>query len=783
MKIAPKLATCTAGIILVLVVVGSLGLFASNRLIHHFEGGQDHLKTIVLEASEISSLAKRIENNLMLFLILHAPEEKELLLDRLDSLQHHITILQKTITTSTASEAFTKIKTGADRLLPLCNELITAHDLALQESGFFTAQPHKELILELHALTSDIRHAGLALTNFVTESLNRQFAITAASEISSTAKNLYSHLLVFLALQDPAEKTAFFEEYSLLQDQIALLDRRLQNSTAVDILARIKRQAADILPTAEELLRTVQYDLDNNGDYQAEDHRASIIRLYEATTEVRKNGIELTLFNANQEVLTKDNAIREAKGLQRHILFIWSMAIIVALVIGHLLTNSIVRPIKELQRATVEIARGELTTEIDVSSHDEFGQLAENFREMAMTLFLRTKALRSSNEQLQYEINERRLAEKALQKNEAFYRAIVEDQTELICRFQPNGTLTFVNRAYCSYFGKQREELLGRCFLPMIPEEDRDRVKSSLATLTPANQVITHEHRIILPNGVLRWQQWTNRIILDEAGNPIEYQAVGRDITDQKHMEQAIRHSAEKIKLFAYSVSHDLKNPAIAIYGLSKILLEKYKNSLDERGLACCQQIFHSSEQVAALVDKINQYISTTEAPLKIETINLEQLLEMIADEFALQLQLRQIIWQTPELLPEIKADRLAILRVLRNFVDNALKYGGESLSKIRFGYEDTEQHHILSVSNDGASIPEKSYTKIFRVFQRDEATSGITGTGLGLAIVKEITGQHGGRAWLGPRDGGGVTFYISIAKGLSARLPSGEPPAPRIQT
>lgn len=769
MRIAPKLAICTAGIILLLGVVGTLGLIAGNRIISHFEGNQEHLKTIVLEASEVDSHAKRTEIHLMLFLTLHDQEDKKELLAHHASLRLHLSRLKKTINTRNAAAAFKRMRAAVDSILPLCNALITAHDLDLEASGFFSAKNHEEQILELYRLTSEIRRTNLEITEFATESLNRQVAITAASEISSTAKNLHSHLILFLALQNPEDKVHFFESYSQIQDHIALLDRRLQNPEAREILARLRNQASAILPSGIELFEAMESDLATRGHFLAEEHRNSIMQFFQLTSDMRATGSELTLFNANQEIQDKGNATREARKLQRQILITWSIAIIVALIIGHLLKNSIVGPIMKLKRATVEIAQGKLTTDIGISSHDEFGNLAENFREMAMTLFLRTTALKSSNERLQHEINERQAAEEALRNSEAFYRAIVEDQTELVCRFRPDNTLTFVNEAYCIYFGKQREELLGSTFMPMILAEDRPRVDSGLASLSPKNRVFTHEHRVIAPNGSIRWQQWTNRMIVNDANELIEYQAVGRDITDQKNMEQAIRHGAEKIKLFAYSVSHDLKNPAIAIYGLSKILQEKYRDSLDEKGQAYCRQIFHSSEQVASLVDKINQYISTTESPLRIESVNLDQVLKMIADEFSLPIQLRRIKWRVPERLPEFKADRLSILRVLRNFVDNALKYGGDSLSEIRFGYEEGEHHHILSVSNDGISIPEKSYDKIFRLFQRDETSSGITGTGLGLAIVKEIIEQHGGTAWLGPKKGGGVTFYVSIAKDLAA--------------
>jgi diguanylate cyclase (GGDEF)-like protein/PAS domain S-box-containing protein len=141
----------------------------------------------------------------------------------------------------------------------------------------------------------------------------------------------------------------------------------------------------------------------------------------------------------------------------------------------------------------------------------------------------------------------RKRAEKALRESEARYRAVVEDQTELICRFQPDGALTFVNEAYCRYFGKRREELIGRSCMSLIPEEDREFAASQFTSLSAENPTITYEHRVLAAGGEIRWQQWTDRAIFDEQGRTIEYQSVGRDITEQKQAEEDIRQRNQEL--------------------------------------------------------------------------------------------------------------------------------------------------------------------------------------------------------------------------------------------
>ncbi|MCD4707576.1 MAG: PAS domain-containing protein [Candidatus Sabulitectum sp.] len=139
----------------------------------------------------------------------------------------------------------------------------------------------------------------------------------------------------------------------------------------------------------------------------------------------------------------------------------------------------------------------------------------------------------------------RRRAEGSLRQSEERYRGIVEDQTELICRNLPDGTLTFVNDAYCRYFDRSRDELLGQSFFSLIPEEYHQAVTGYFASLGRENTVATHEYRIVMPDGESRWNQWTNRAILDDDGQVVEFQGTGCDITERKMAEKELQ-KAEK---------------------------------------------------------------------------------------------------------------------------------------------------------------------------------------------------------------------------------------------
>jgi len=135
----------------------------------------------------------------------------------------------------------------------------------------------------------------------------------------------------------------------------------------------------------------------------------------------------------------------------------------------------------------------------------------------------------------------RRQAEKALQESETHYRNVVEDQTEFISRFLPDCTHVFANEAYCRYFNKIKEEILGKKFKPDIPQEDQNLVREHFLSLTKEKPIASIDHRIIMTDGEIRWQRWSDRAIFNNQGALIEYQSVGRDITETKRSEEKMR--------------------------------------------------------------------------------------------------------------------------------------------------------------------------------------------------------------------------------------------------
>lgn len=164
-------------------------------------------------------------------------------------------------------------------------------------------------------------------------------------------------------------------------------------------------------------------------------------------------------------------------------------------------------------------------------------------------------------------IQSQRIAMAEVKQKEAMYRSVIDSQEELICRYRPDGKLSMVNDAYARYFGKSRKDLIEHNFIPNIPEPDLTEIREAMAEITRNNPVVALEHRIINPAGEVRWQQWTHRGIYDEDGGILEYQAVGRDVTERKHAEDALRSSEAR-----YRAVFDFIGDAIMLLGTNSFI-------------------------------------------------------------------------------------------------------------------------------------------------------------------------------------------------------------------
>ncbi len=155
------------------------------------------------------------------------------------------------------------------------------------------------------------------------------------------------------------------------------------------------------------------------------------------------------------------------------------------------------------------------------------------------------------------DITERKRMEESLRTHEQRLASVLETQQEMICRFHPDTTLTFVNEAYCRLFGKTSEELVGRPFLELVPESEHETIRATVGALSAENPSQHYTHQVVGKEGRMVWQEWTDRVILDSLGQVVEIQSVGRDITERRLAEQALVEKTEELERY-FTSSLDL---------------------------------------------------------------------------------------------------------------------------------------------------------------------------------------------------------------------------------
>ncbi len=214
-------------------------------------------------------------------------------------------------------------------------------------------------------------------------------------------------------------------------------------------------------------------------------------------------------------------------------------------------------PVKGLIGDLNRIADGDLNHQIRETGILELEQIEGAINRLVSNLKKMIQTIQTQEEQVKNELSSRIRAEEnirhllqevqekeyQIQESERRYRSVVETQNEFICRFTPEGTHIFVNEAYCRFFGKRCDEILGTRFSPVIPDDERLLVKTHLSGLTPEHPTDLNEHHIILPNGERRFIQWIDQAIFSETGKITEFQSVGRDLTEVKELERNLHAS------------------------------------------------------------------------------------------------------------------------------------------------------------------------------------------------------------------------------------------------
>jgi signal transduction histidine kinase len=217
---------------------------------------------------------------------------------------------------------------------------------------------------------------------------------------------------------------------------------------------------------------------------------------------------------------------------------------------------------------------------------------------------------------------------------------------------------------------------------------------------------------------------------------------------------------------FSYAVAHDLKAPLRAINGFAHLLREELGASLNEQSDAHLMRIRNGAMKMSALIDDLLSYAHIERRDMHASHVNLSTLVTSVLAEFEGEIQPCGVQVEVDVAPVTVFVDSDGLALVLRNLLENALKYSCEmDQAIITIRVENKSHSVVLSVGDNGIGFDMQYHDRIFKVFERLHRDDRYPGTGIGLALVRKAVERMGGRVWAESKPGEGAVFFVELPR------------------
>ncbi|NMF64506.1 PAS domain S-box protein [Brasilonema octagenarum] len=382
------------------------------------------------------------------------------------------------------------------------------------------------------------------------------------------------------------------------------------------------------------------------------------------------------------------------------------------------------------------------------------------------------------------DITDRKRAQAALVESEQRFRHVTDTAPMMVWMSGTDKLCYYFNKPWLDFTGRTMEQELGNGWTESVHPDDFQRCLEIYTNSFDARQDFQMEYRLRRFDGEYRWILDIGVPRFTTDGEFLGYIGSCVDIADRKLSEVQIQQLNEtleervkqrtsqleaankELESFCYSVSHDLRAPLRHIAGFVDLLQKRLvSTAVDDTSRRYLNIITEATKQAGKLIDDLLSFSRVGRSQMHHTTIDMKLLLREVQRDLEPETKNRQVSWQI-EPLPQVQGDPDLLRLVLRNLLENALKYSKtRPLTQITVGSTTSQQEVVFFVRDNGIGFDMKYVHKLFGVFQRLHSDPQFEGTGVGLANVQRIIHRHGGRVWAESEIDKVATFYFSLPK------------------